>query len=353
MLAWWSNARLRTRLMCGFGAVLVLAAMQTVVAYVEMRVINAQSTDITRDWLPSVEAVGELKTQVTTYRSLRFQHVLALTAADKAELAQQLDALERQMASQQARLADMLHSPEEQALFQQYVAALAKGRTLTQQVLTMSNDGEIQDASALLNGPARTLGLQMSQAIEALAALQQRGAHEASLRGDEIFARATWILMAFWAGMTTLGVWISWRLGASVVEPVQLARDALRAMAQGQLHGRLVVRRHDEVGEMLADMQQMRGQWAELVGQVRQVAQGVAVASTQIAKGNEDLSQRTESQACALQNTAASMTELAQAVQRNAETAVRANELAARATEVATQGGQSVEQVILSMQGIS
>jgi methyl-accepting chemotaxis protein len=353
MLAWWSRARLRTRLSLGFGAVLLLAALQTVVSFVEMRVINDQSTTITRDWLPSVEAMGELKTQVATYRSLRFQHVLALTAADKADLARQLAELDQKMQAHQGHLQAMLHTQQEQALFQQYVQAFAQGRALTQQVLVMSNDGEIQDASAVLNGPARVHGAQMTQAISALAVLQKQGADAASAKGDAVFLSATWALAGFWAGMTALGVWLSWRIGASLAGPIRQARDALRAMSQGRLDGRIDIQRMDEVGEMLDAMRSMQRQWADLVGRVRLAADSVATASTQIATGNQDLSHRTEMQASALQETAASMDELSSTVQQNATNAAQANELALKASEVAREGGASVEQVIHTMRDIT
>jgi len=353
MGGWWSRARLRTRVQAGFVLVLLLAAIQGGVAYVEMDKINEQSTEIERNWLPSVETVGELKAQVATYRSLRFQHVLALTAADKTRIAQELQALDGQIEAHLGRLKTLSNTDEERALYERFVTAWQASRAMRPQLLALSNDGEVQDAAALLNGPARVHGLQMTEVIDQLVKLNVEGANAASAEGDAVFARAVWIMGAVWLGMTLLGLVLGARMATSVAQPVLQARDALRAMADGDLHVAMPPSRGDEVGEMIEAMRTMQQQLADLVGRVRQAADSVATASTQIAQGNQDLSQRTEMQASALEQTAASMDELASTVQQNADTANQANSLALRASDVAREGGASVEQVIQTMRGIT
>ena len=86
-----------------------------------------------------------------------------------------------------------------------------------------------------------------------------------------------------------------------------------------------------------------------VLAQVRNSADGVALASAEIAQGNHDLSARTEHQASALEETAASREELNSTVQQNADSARQANQLAVNASAVATQGGEVVE----TMKGIN
>jgi methyl-accepting chemotaxis protein len=86
---------------------------------------------------------------------------------------------------------------------------------------------------------------------------------------------------------------------------------------------------------------------------VRQNAESVATASAQIAQGNQDLSGRTEQQASALQQTAATMEELGTTVRGNADSARQASQLAQSASAVAVQGGEVVDKVVTTMQGIN
>ncbi|WP_343591365.1 methyl-accepting chemotaxis protein, partial [Paracidovorax wautersii] len=66
-----------------------------------------------------------------------------------------------------------------------------------------------------------------------------------------------------------------------------------------------------------------------------------------------DLSVRTEQQASALQQTSATMEELSSTVRHNADNAQQANRLAQGASGVAQQGGEAVDQVVVTMRGIN
>jgi len=109
----------------------------------------------------------------------------------------------------------------------------------------------------------------------------------------------------------------------------------------------------DEIAAMLTQMELMRGNLNQMIGQVRDGAQAIAGASTQVAAGTMDLSSRTEQQASALEQTASSTEELSGTVQHNADSALQANQLAAQATQIAQHGGQVVGQVVQTMEAIN
>ncbi|MES2950743.1 MAG: methyl-accepting chemotaxis protein [Pseudomonadota bacterium] len=134
-------------------------------------------------------------------------------------------------------------------------------------------------------------------------------------------------------------------------EPHEAARLA-RRVAAGDLSLPIALKDGD-TSSLMAQLKDMQTSLAQVVGNVRQVSEGVATASVQIAMGNQDLSARTESQASALEQTAASMEQLAAMVQQNADSAAQANQLARKATQVAAHGGEVVAQVVGTMQGIN
>jgi methyl-accepting chemotaxis protein-2 (aspartate sensor receptor) len=138
-----------------------------------------------------------------------------------------------------------------------------------------------------------------------------------------------------------------------VIAPLRQASAAAQAVAQGDLSVELQVRNHDEVGRLMAAMNQIGSNLTKVVQSVRDGSEGVATASAEIAQGNSDLSGRTESQASALEQTAASMEELGSTVRQNADNARQANQLAQNASTVAVRGGEVVAQVVGTMKGIN
>ena len=106
-------------------------------------------------------------------------------------------------------------------------------------------------------------------------------------------------------------------------------------------------------GSVLSSLGVMQAGLAQLVGQVRNVSDSIAVGSSQIAVGSSDLSRRSEIQASALQETAATMDQLGATVRNNAGNAQQASRLATNASEVAGKGGDVVSQVVVTMRDIN
>jgi methyl-accepting chemotaxis protein len=140
-------------------------------------------------------------------------------------------------------------------------------------------------------------------------------------------------------------------LGQLGGEPVE-AMNSVNAVAQGDLTVSIPLQPGDSTS-LMAALAGMRDSLAQVVGNVRSNAEGVATASAEIAQGNNDLSARTEQQASALEETAASMEELSSTVKQNADSARQANQLASNASSVAVQGGEVVSKVVETMKGIN
>ncbi len=146
-----------------------------------------------------------------------------------------------------------------------------------------------------------------------------------------------------------LGMVLARRVSAALAQAVA----AVLRVKGGDLSSRLDAARTDEMGLLLAAVNDMQEALGQTVAGARRNAEGVAAASSQIAHGNQDFSQRTEEQAAALEETAASMEELGSTVRQNAENARQANQLALGASTVAVKGGEVVGQVVDTMKGIN
>ncbi|MBW8830980.1 MAG: MCP four helix bundle domain-containing protein [Burkholderiales bacterium] len=170
------------------------------------------------------------------------------------------------------------------------------------------------------------------------------------------YAHQRTVLLTASAVAAFLAALLGWMITRRLVtalgaEPADLS-DAAQRVAEGDLSP---VRGADlaPAGSVLASMGAMQGQLVNLIGQVRGSADSIATASAQIAQGNQDLSGRTEEQASALEETAASMEQLGSTVRQNADNAKQASQLAQSASSVAIQGGDVVNEVVVTMKGIN
>ncbi len=146
---------------------------------------------------------------------------------------------------------------------------------------------------------------------------------------------------------------MGWAVSRSITRPVGEAVKVAAAVAAGRLGTARDSQARDEVGQLMRELANMDRALVGIVASVRDASDQIRTGSSEIATGNSDLSQRTEEQASNLQQTAASMEQLTSTVRQNAEAANEAARLAAKAQEVAALGGERVQQVVQTMQGIN
>ncbi len=149
------------------------------------------------------------------------------------------------------------------------------------------------------------------------------------------------VLVAF----ATLARMISRRL----THAAEVARD----IARGDLTDVIEVGSQDEIGRLMAALQEMEVSLRGMVGTIRGSAHAIDATSAQIAADSTALASRAAGQTASLEETAASMEELTQGVKQNSDNAAQANELAREASAVATRGGEVVGAVVETMGAIS
>ncbi len=139
----------------------------------------------------------------------------------------------------------------------------------------------------------------------------------------------------------------------AISRPLAGLADVARRIGEGDLTVEVEADRDDEVGAVSRSLAQMRDALRGIVGQVRQSAESIQLASAEVASGNLDLSQRTEQAASSLQQTAGSIEQLTSHVRQSADSAAQANQLAASASSAATRGGEVVAKVVSTMDDIN
>ncbi len=127
----------------------------------------------------------------------------------------------------------------------------------------------------------------------------------------------------------------------------------LGAIAKGDLTQKIDADYSGTFGELKTYCNETTASLSDIIGEIRAAAETIFTASSEIASGNADLSSRTEQQAANLEETASSMEELTSTVKLNADNAKQANVLAEQASTVASDGGELIQQVVVTMSSIN
>ncbi|MBA2779804.1 methyl-accepting chemotaxis protein [Billgrantia kenyensis] len=155
--------------------------------------------------------------------------------------------------------------------------------------------------------------------------------------------------------LAALGLAALWWVGTRVSRPLRLLAERMREIASGDgdLTQRLPVRGRDESAELAIQFNAFVDKIHDVLLDVRDSSESVRVAASEIASGGEDLSRRTEQAAASLQQTSASMEQISATVEHTSASSREANGLSKSAAEVAQCSGDTVGQVVDTMQEIS
>jgi methyl-accepting chemotaxis protein len=348
-----NNLSIRTKLIAGFGLVLAIALLQSLLAISRLGHVNANAADIATNWLPSVRALGELNSDLASYRVARLRLALIDTSLDVEPIEASLKKVEGNFETHRAAYQAMVSSPEEKALYEQFAQQWKSYQAIGPELLRMANEMDTAGIKKLLNGPGGQSYTDARALLVKLVELNNAGSMAAAADGQKTYESSRTMLVAGLVAMTALGLSIAWFLSGSLARAAAQAVADANRIADGDLSQPIRSTGTDEMGQLLKALGDMQDKLRGIVGGVRQNADGVATASAQIAQGNNDLSSRTEQQASALEETAASMEQLSSTVKQNADNARQANQLAMSASSVAVSGGEVVNRVVDTMKGIN
>jgi len=346
------SLRIGTRLMLGFGIVLLLLVLAVGLSYRQISSIG-----------PRLELLMTLQQLQETAQDWRTQTQLNATRTDAVAraggsgpvadfFAPQIKTTSARINELQDSLTRSIDNERGKALLAEIAAARKAYVDIRNQVFAELKAGEAETALQTLEGRMRPASETYVGTISRIADFQAERVRDETAQIVAESHHTQWLMLALAAACLAIGIVAAWLITGSVVRPLHAAIHEAEEVGRGDLSRTIHASGSDETAQLthaLAGMQQaLRG----LVGSVRQNADGVATASAEIATGNNDLSARTEAQAGALEQTAASMEQLSATVRQNADNAEQADQLAQDATRVAQQGGAVVGEAVERMRGI-
>ena len=346
----FKNARIGTRLACGFGAVCALAVLIAAIALVRMggiaRVVEEEkrirTTELARlyDLREALDQTGIAARNAYIYE------------ADQ-DASKELDVLDAQRKIYLERLAQLEPVLGGQPAFDKARGELLAMAQELDRPRRYRGAGDMKGYGAFLVNECSPLRRRIvSDLNDVIRGIEGR-LDDAGAQVDVVLRDSKLLMSAIAVVVLLLGAAVAYRVTVGIVRPLARASAFAQAIAVGDLTHDLAATSRDETGVLLASLGTMKDGLAKIVGNVRAGTDVISVSSDEIAAGNVDLSTRTEQQAGAIEESAASIEELATTVRNNADNARHGNDVAAAASDIAARGGAVVEQVVATMGDIN
>jgi len=342
--------KIRTRLTMGFLLVFGLTAAGTVAGIWKLEGLRS-----TVDRLVSVHAtrlsVAQRWERGISINAVRANDLLLSNDPQHvADLKAAMAATSRQITEDQKKITSLAETDEDRTA----LASIAEHRTQYTDSRAMLIEGKEagDDVRDDLKRGLEPLAKAYLDSVHQFVEIEERELQAAQASADTEVRSTRALLMALLAMGFAASLLAAASAAGSISRRIRIARSSCVRMASGDLTEDINVQGRDEVADMLVALREMQQSLQQIASKVRASSEAVSTAATQIAAGNTDLSARTEEQASNLEETAASIEEMTATVGQNAQNAAQANSVASSAVQVAQRGGEAVDEVVKTMEGI-
>jgi methyl-accepting chemotaxis protein len=385
------RATIKAKLAGAFAFLLLITGIIGVFGITNMSTINDMSTDLAKNWMPSIDAIHRINTATSDLRIAQYTHVVSTDPSVMRQVEGQMDTILRDIATQRARYEKLISSDEERQIYQTFAGKFDRYLKDGDRFIALSRANQNVEAAAAL-AASKTLYDDFSADLLKLVNLNTEGGNKASAEGDAAYADARnlfigLLVVAMIAGIAA-AIWISLTISRGL-KNVSIAIDAV---AIGDLDKDVVVTTNDEIKDLVDTVNRMTANLRQTAALAETIAHGdltvqhtalsdedklghaliamverlrivvadttaaignVAAGSQELSSSSEQVSQGATEQAAAAEQASASMEEMAANIKQNADNAAQTEKIARQSSKDAEISGEAVNKAVGAMQMIA
>jgi methyl-accepting chemotaxis protein len=322
-----------------------------------MQAINANTVDITTNWLPSVRVIGELRAGVVTYRNVIREHMLSETLEDKLATEKTLAGVIEANMKARKSYEGMITSPEERALYNQWSEIWERYKKGTEEVMALSRRdvGKIpHDAHELNSKTVNKIGLEADEVLRKDIELNKVGADKAAQDAADNYSFAFAMLAFILVAAVLVGAIISFLLIRDVSAGIASIVKPMQALGNGDLTAEVPHRgEKTEIGTMADALQVFK---EALIAKKAADEAAAADAEAKIERGRrvDAITRNFESMIGEIVQTVSSAsTQLEAAAGTLSSTATRSQELTTAVASASEEASTNVQSVASATEELS
>jgi methyl-accepting chemotaxis protein len=203
-----------------------------------MRAINANTVDIATNWLVAIGALGDLSTGVGSYRNVIREHLLAETIQEKEASEKNLLTVVDRISKARRVYEPTIASPEERALYAEWVQQWDAYKKATEQVMTISRQeaGKIpHEAHELNTRTVNPIGMKADEILKRDIDLQKTGSDTAAREAADSYASAMAMVAVILGAALIVGIGVSLYLVRDVARGIASIVTPMQALGSGDL----------------------------------------------------------------------------------------------------------------------
>ncbi|MDK9696501.1 MAG: methyl-accepting chemotaxis protein [Siculibacillus sp.] len=244
------------------GVLVALLIGQGLIAYAKLASMRAAQEDITHNWMPAVEKVGEVKYLYNRLRTQAFRHLANTDEAVMSDVEKRMEKNIASLVKASSEFEKMTFSAESGEVWKKFKENLKKSLEVQNRIIEMSRTDKAK-ANSLINDTTKDYDATIDL-LDRAKTISSKGADTAEAGADETYASGVRdsALVGVLALLTGIGAGVFVVLG--VTSPLRALTEAMGAVSRGRLETEIPsTDRANEIGDIARTLVVFRDGLAE------------------------------------------------------------------------------------------
>lgn len=334
----------------GFTIIALLVLVMGGIALFQAYQMDDAAAEIRNEWLPAVEAVGEVGSSLGRARALTLR---TLILEEKSELNTTVDlvrSINQDVAMRLKGYEKEIDDSEDRQIFEKFKTSYEKYLSVQRQILEgVLSSPERADEIKMANGPLADDADQMMVFLNQLIKFNKKGAVYAADQTNKVFNAAVFMIVVALIIILILMIVIAVVLTRSIVSPLAEAVVVADRIADGDLTQRIKINGSDEPAHLLIALKKMQISLHDTIKRISESSNMLASASEELHAVTEDTNRGLNQQSAEIDQAATAVNEMTAAVEEVARNAVNTADDSKAADKSTYQGREKVSQTLESI----
>ncbi|TAV91049.1 methyl-accepting chemotaxis protein [Rhizobium leguminosarum] len=213
--------------------------------------------------------------------------------------------------------------------------------------------GNAEGANTISVTAARAAANDIDATLGEILALEKQRMKAADDSADAQYATTRTMMMAVAAVALLVAAITAFWIASTISKGLSRANTVVREVSEGDLTKMADITSHDEIGELLGNVNTMIERLRGVVADALSAADNVSSGSQQLSASSEQVSQGATEQAASAEEASASMEQMAANIKQNADNAAQTEKIARQSAKDAEMSGEAVTRAVDAMRTIA
>ncbi|QQE73900.1 MCP four helix bundle domain-containing protein [Brevibacillus composti] len=363
------------KLLGAFSVLLIIMVLSGAMAVLKMYQLNEKVSEFTSSWLPGLEAIMQINTELQTIYAYDQSLYSTVDKAEKEGIIKQIDEHFAMIDQKIAIYETTIQSEEERQIFLKLKRTLAEYKTFNTLAVESGRRVDVSTPATPeillqleeLKKQSDVLFAERKEYVDQLIRLNSEGSQEATRVSNQIYQEGIRDNLILLAISLAGGIALAVLLTRNIRTPLNKLVENVKEVAAGNLRVEpLRIKNRDELAVLTDSFNEMTGNLQMLIRQVSTTSEQVASSAEELTASADQTSKATEQIAVIVQEVAAgtdrqvksvgdgatAVREMTSSIQHIAVNAQSASQTAVQVADIAGEGNQAIQAAVRQMNAI-